>query len=91
MYFSLIPTMFFLFQLLLMVSGRAPAFARKGALIVYIIHPAVIVVLRGLAKGMGLTELLVDNTFVQYISVCVVSLLAAFVFVHLKGSVVWHG
>lgn len=85
MYVFLLPTMFFLFQLLLMFEGRAPAFTRKGSLVVYVIHPAVIVVLRGMAKGAGLTKLLVDNTFIQYVSVCVASLMAAVVLVRLKG------
>ena len=87
MYFSLLPTMFFLFQLLLMVPEKAPAFTRKGSLVLYVLHPAVIVVLRGLAKGLGLTKVLVDNTFVQYVSVCGVSLLGAFLFVRLKDGV----
>lgn len=87
MYLFLVPVMFFLFQLLLMFPGKAPAFTRKGSLILYVVHPAVIVVLRGIAEWLGLTEILVANTFVQYVSVCGVSLLAAFVFVQASAFV----
>lgn len=87
MYVCLAPVMFFLFQLLLRFQGKAPAFTRKGSLVLYVIHPAVIVVLRGIAERLGLTKLLVANTFVQYVSVCAVSLLAAFLFVKLSASV----
>ena len=87
MYVWLVPVMFFLFQLLMWFQGKAPAFARKGSLVLYVIHPAVIVVLRGIAEWLGLTKLLIANTFVQYISVSGVSLSAAFVFVKLSASV----
>lgn len=86
MYFFLVPVMFFLFQLLLMVPGEAPAFTRKGSLVLYVVHPAVLVVLRGLAEWLGLTKLLVADTFVQYISVCVVSALAALVYTKLSDA-----
>ncbi|MDE6232809.1 MAG: amino-acid racemase, partial [Lachnospiraceae bacterium] len=78
MYIFLLPVMYFLFQLLLGVSGKAPAWIRGGSMMLYIIHPAVIIVVRGIAKVTRLTKILVDNTFIQYISVCVLSLAAAF-------------
>lgn len=79
MYLFLLPAMYFLFQLLLKVPGKAPAWIRGVSMILYIIHPAVIIALRGAAKVTGLTEILVDNPFVQYISVCLLSLAAAFI------------
>ncbi len=88
MYFFLAPAMYFLFQLLLMIPGKAPAFCRKYSLILYVVHPAVIVILRGLAQILGLTEFLVDNTFVQYITVCLGTLLAAYLYMELKERVV---
>lgn len=86
MYIFLLPLMFFLFQLLLWIPGKAPAFCRNGSLVLYVIHPAVIVALRGAAKAAGLTEILIDHVFVQYILVCMLSLAAAVVYVWVKGD-----
>ncbi len=78
MYLLLIPVMYFLFQLLLAVPGKAPGWIRSSSLLLYILHPAVIVLLRGFAKITGLAEMLTENTFVQYLAVCALSL--AFLF-----------
>lgn len=74
MYLFLLPTMYFLFRLLLMIPGKAPAWFRSGSTWIYIIHPAVIVLLRGIAKATKLTELLIKNTLIQYLSVCLLSI-----------------
>jgi len=86
MYLFLVPLMYFLFQLLLLIPGKAPAFCRNGSLILYVIHPAVIVVLRGTAKAAGLKELLIDHAFIQYILVCAVSMAAVAVFAGVKKN-----
>lgn len=78
MYIFLLPVMYFLFQLLLRTSGKAPAWIRDASMMLYIIHPAIIIIVRGIAKVTGLAKILVDNTFIQYIFVCVLSLIAAF-------------
>ncbi|MBD5089439.1 MAG: acyltransferase family protein [Clostridiales bacterium] len=78
MYFLLIPTMYFLFQLLLKIPGKAPAWLRNDSMLLYIIHPAVIVLIRGIAKVTKSTKLLIDNTFVQYLSVCLLSLIIVY-------------
>ena len=56
MYFFLTPAMYFLFQILLMIQGKAPAFCRKYYLILYVVNQAVIEILSGLAQILGLTE-----------------------------------
>lgn len=81
MYLFLIPTMYFLFQLLLSVSGNAPNWIRDVSMLIYIIHPAMIVCLRGIAKAANLTEFLVESTFLQYICVSLMSLAASY-FIH---------
>ncbi|MCI8327600.1 MAG: acyltransferase family protein [Lachnospiraceae bacterium] len=75
MYLFLIPTTYFLFQLLLFIRGKVPSWFRSGSMFIYLIHPAVIILVRGIAKAAKLTEILVDHTFVQYIVVCILSLL----------------
>lgn len=79
MYFLLIPTMYFLFQLLLCFpQQQVPIWLRNGSMLLYIIHPAVIVVVRGIAKITKSTKLLIDNTFIQYLTVCALSLIIVF-------------
>lgn len=75
MYFFLLPVMYFLFQLLLhaKISRKAPTWIRDSSMMLYIIHPAVIIIVRKIAKVIGLTKILVDNSFFQYISVCFLS------------------
>lgn len=55
---------------------------RDLSLLVYIIHPGVIVVLRGVAKPLGLEPLLIGNSIVHYVVVCVISFALA-------GTIVW--
>ncbi len=81
MYLFLIPVMYFLFRLLLCVPGKAPACTRDISMLVYIIHPAVLIGLRGIAGVAGFTEVLVDNTLIQFMSVTAVSFVAAFLIV----------
>lgn len=73
MYLFLIPVMYFLFRLLLCIPGDAPACTRDISMLVYIIHPAVLIGLRGIAGAAGLTAVLVDNALMQFLSVTVVS------------------
>lgn len=77
MYLFLPPVMYFLFRLLLSVPGRAPGWTRDVSMIVYIIHPGVLIVLRGISGAAGLDWLFVGNVFVQFISVSAVSFIAA--------------
>lgn len=74
MYLFLLPVMYFLFQILLAIPGKALGWIRNEAMLLYILHPAVIVILRGIAKVLGFTKLLIENTMIQYLSVCMLSL-----------------
>lgn len=87
MYFFLIPVMYFLFRLLLLVPGHAPVWTRDLSMLVYVIHPAVLIVLRGLAKAAGLTWLLTDNTMIQFLTVTAVSFAAAALIGYVTGSI----
>lgn len=77
MYLALVPLMYFLFRLLLIVPGNAPAWARDISMLVYVIHPAVLIGLRGVSGAAGLDGLLVENTLVQFLSVTGASFAAA--------------
>lgn len=73
MYLLLVPCMFFLFRFLLTFEGMAPALLGPLSMALYIVHPLVIVGVRGAAKVTGTVGLLVDNSLIHYIAVCAVS------------------
>lgn len=77
MYLFLPPVMYCLFQLLLMMPGKAPRWTRDISMLVYIIHPAVLILLRGAAGATGMTELMVGNPMIQFLTVSAASLAAA--------------
>ena len=78
MYFFLIPCMYFLFQLLLCLPGKNSPFLRKITLLIYLLHPLVIILVRGFAKATHLYDYLVENSLFHYLAVCVGSFIIAF-------------
>lgn len=77
MYLFLLPCLFFLFQWVLSWNALPSRRLRTISTWIYIFHPLVIVLVRGVAKPIGLTGLLVENSLVHYLTVCALSLLLA--------------
>lgn len=75
MYLGLLPVMYFLFQLLLTFDGDAPPWLRNGSMLLYLIHPAAIILLRQIAKTTNLTDLIINNTLIHYLCVCTISMI----------------
>lgn len=73
MYIFLLPCMYFLFSLILRYRGRRAARIRTAALVIYIVHPMMIVAVRLGAKVLRLQELLVENSMAHYLVVCAAS------------------
>lgn len=73
MYVFLLPCMYFLFRSILHFKGNRITWLRTSSLIIYIIHPMMIVVIRLFAKLLHLEDFLVDNSVVHYIMVCLLS------------------
>ena len=73
MYLALLPCMVFLFQLLLSVELRPYKRLRTISMWMYLIHPLFIILVRGAAKLTHLENLLVENSIVHYLSVCLLS------------------
>ena len=67
----------FSLALLLIPKGKASGWLSPFSLLVYILHPWVIVIVRGAARVVGLWELLVENSVGHYIAVCLGSAAAA--------------
>jgi len=77
MYIMLIPCMYFLFQLVCSHEGQQSVFLRDTSMWVYILHPFFIIVVRGAARIVGLTEIFVGNSIIHYIAVCAASFVCA--------------
>lgn len=78
MYFVLLPCMYFLFTLLIQVQGQRKEMLRTMALIIYIVHPMIIVAVRLVARSLRLQALLIENSLIHYLAVCIVSAIISF-------------
>nr|WP_152800750.1 serine racemase VanT catalytic subunit [Alkalibaculum sporogenes] len=87
MYIMLIPLMFFIFTALTNIRGCRKPKLRVSALITFIIHPMMIIVVRGLSKVVGLQALLIDNSFVHFLVVGVSSVIVSFILVALIARI----
>lgn len=76
MYIFLVPVMIFLYQMLIHGKGKKRPGLRRFSLWIYILHPAMILVVRVLARVSGM-KLAVENSLLHYIGVTICSLLAA--------------
>lgn len=70
MYVFLPAVMYFLFALLLIPRGKAAGWMAPFSLLIYILHPWVIVLVRGAARAAGLWGPLVENSVGHYLAVC---------------------
>lgn len=88
MYFFLLPVMLFLFEALRRIrphmgKGRKRRWpklhraARPAALYIYLLHPLSIVIIRGFAGAIKQKELMVEQTVLFYLEVCVLTLILA--------------
>lgn len=80
MYLFLLPCIYFLFHLLLYIKGKRRAELRTIALVVYIIHPMMIVMVRLCAKLLHLQKVLVENSIIHYLVVCLASVAFSVIF-----------
>lgn len=61
MYILLLPTMFFLFEYLKNINMNQHQFLRGMSTWIYILHPMILIGVRGFAKVTGLTDRIVEN------------------------------
>lgn len=74
MYIFLVPAVYLLFLLLLLQKkGGEGAVLRQLSTWIYILHPIAIVLVRGAAKAIGLSSLLIENSLIHYVAVAVLS------------------
>lgn len=77
MYLMLPVCMFFLYPLLMAWNPKPIKQLPLLSTWIYILHPAMIVVVRGVAKIFPITDLLMTNSLIHYLAVCILSFLAA--------------
>ena len=73
MYVFLLTCMYFLFIVILHFKGKRLVSLRTASLIIYIIHPMMIVVIRLFSKLLHIQKLFVENSIVHYFAVCLTS------------------
>ena len=69
MYIMLLPCMFFLFRLILSIRTTVKI-PREISAWIYILHPACIVAVRGVAKVTGTEDFLIQNSIIHFLAVC---------------------
>ena len=87
MYVLLPAVMYFLFALLSRWKGTVKMPLGSFSLLVYILHPAVIIVVRGAARVLGLWGIFVENSLGHYIAVCLGSAAASAVILWVWGRI----
>lgn len=90
MYLFLLPLMCFFFLWLLEMGKNKEEDSRNAgisqslgsmAMVIYIIHPLVLILLRGVSKPLGLYEICVENTLICYLLVSLASAVGAWILV----------
>ncbi len=79
MYLLLVPLMYFLFSLLLQRRGTQKRGFRHISLIIYIIHPLIILLIRGASKIIGIESWTVYNSLLHFLLTAVFSFLAGLI------------
>ncbi len=87
MYVLLPVCMYFLFASLLHREGKSKKSLRDVSMLVYLLHPAAIVAVRGFAGAFGLEGLLVVNNAVHFLTVLACAFAAALVVTALLGRI----
>lgn len=77
MYVCLIPAMICLFSLLLACNAAQRPRWRTRTMLVYLLHPWVIVLVRGVAKCLGREALFIENAGVHFLAVAALSITLA--------------
>jgi len=73
MYLFLIPCMFFLFNMILMWEGKSYTWFRELSMMIYIIHPMMIILIHSIFTRLRIGELMKDNSLSYYILVATIS------------------
>lgn len=85
MYILLIPTMYFLFHVLIQLKGKGSLVLRELSMLVYLIHPFMIVVVRVAGKILKVEELFINNNMIHFILVSIGSCIFGLIVIWIKN------
>lgn len=77
MYIFALPASYFLFQWAFSWKGKSNKRFREWRVWIYLLHPMAIVLVRGAAKTVHLERLLIMNSLLHFVAVCLVSIVMA--------------
>lgn len=77
MYLFLLPCMFFLYFFITSFRLKPNLLLRKTATWMYLIHPGVIILVRGASKAVRFAGVLVSNSLLHFLTVCICSAVIA--------------
>lgn len=83
MYLCLLPCTYFLFQFLITFRGKRIPVLGRLSLLIYLLHPMMILAVRLTGKLLHLETLLIENSLIHYLLVCAGSLVVSAIFSHL--------
>ncbi len=80
MYIMLIPTMIFIFNLIIQNKNENNRELRNISTMIYILHPIFIIVVRGVAKVVHLENLMIENSVVHFLLVTISTIIFSIIF-----------
>lgn len=80
----LVPTVYFLFRICLQLKNTKMKNLRDMSLYIYIIHPMIIVVVRMIGKLTKTSDIVVNNSVINYLMVVILSIFASLVFMNIN-------
>lgn len=83
MYLCLLPCAYFFFRFLITFRGKRSPVSGQVSLLVYLIHPMMILAVRFFGKLLRMESLLIENSLVHYLFVCAGSLVFSVIFSYL--------
>lgn len=89
MYFILVPTMFFLFNILVQNNNENNKKIRNIATIIYVIHPMFIIFIRGVAKVIRLENIMINNSVINYILVVMSTVIFSILVENAKEKIIF--
>lgn len=84
MYIFLPIVVFFLIRWLLQYKGKRNIIAKDLSLYMYLIHPFIIVVVHSVSQTLGLQAILFDQTLIQFVLVCAITMGVSFAIYEVK-------
>lgn len=88
MYFMLVPTMFFVFNMIIQSNNENNRKLRNISTIIYIIHPMFIIFIRGVAKVISLENIMINNSVINYILVVISTVIFSILFENIKEMII---